>query len=125
MRGQRELAAATVRVDVDGPATQVALAYLAAAGVGELALGGAIDRLVAPGDVAGAPLLEATDVGRPMLEALADRVAALDPDVAVSAAAGHLDPIDVEPAADPARALVAGGRAAAAAIARICQGGEP
>lgn len=118
MRGQRALVAARVELALDSAAAHVAVAYLAAAGIGEIAVRGA-DRSVEPGDVAGSPLLCADDVGQPLIDALAARVAALNPDVEV-VAGGDAPPLEIERADNPARALIAGGLAAAAEIARIC-----
>jgi adenylyltransferase/sulfurtransferase len=112
-KGQERLLAAVVRVEDAGGAGAAALVYLAAAGIGTLAIadGGA----VAAGD---AWLYEAADRGRPRLEAARERIAALNPDVRVTGAGeGRL--LEVEPAADPIAQLEAGARAAARLIRRI------
>jgi len=119
MPGQKRLLSATLRVDLDGPAAHVALAYLAAAGVGTLAIGRATGSIGAD-EIAGAPLLVSADIGRPRLAALGERVAALNPDSEVIEATDE-QPIAIESAGDPAGALIAGGLAAARAIAAICQ----
>jgi adenylyltransferase/sulfurtransferase len=77
--GQRRLFEAAVVVDELAGETEAAVAYLAAAGVGTLVVR---DRGVveAPGF-----LFESSDVGRPRLDAVRDRVAALNPDVSVLA----------------------------------------
>src|SRR5215467_1918318 len=76
--GQRRLFQGAVVVDDLTGEAEAAVAYLAAAGVGTLVVR---DRGVveAPGF-----LFEASDVGRATLDALRERVAALNPDVAVA-----------------------------------------
>jgi molybdopterin/thiamine biosynthesis adenylyltransferase len=120
-RGQRRLLDGAVGVAIgrgDGAAV-AALAYLAAAGVGRLALGGDADGPVAPEDVAAGVLYGAADLGRPRRAALRDRIAALNPDVEICAAdapcALWLEPTG-EATDTLAAALIAGGRAAARAI---------
>jgi adenylyltransferase/sulfurtransferase len=122
IRGQRKLATAAVHVAVDSAAAHVAIAYLAAAGVGTVALGGPVDSPIDGAEIAGAPLLAAADIGSHRGDAIAARIAALEPDVEVVAAAPeHGAPLEVDATDDPARALIAGGLAAARAIARICE----
>jgi adenylyltransferase/sulfurtransferase len=112
--GQCRLLAATVAVERADGAGAVALLYLAAAGVGTL--------IVADVEaVAGADgiLYEVDDVGRPRREAARDRLAALNPDVAVrfdGMAAHRLAP---PPAPDAARALALGAEAAARVVKEI------
>lgn len=124
MRGQRRLLAGVVRVDLlssgGSAAAHVAIAYLAAAGVGTLALGGDVDGAIDAAEIAGAPLLCAADAGRPRGAAIAERVAELNPDVAVEIAAGQ-PALEIDAVDDPAAALIAGGLAAARAIARLCE----
>ncbi len=124
-----------VEVGVDRAAEAVALAYLAAAGVGRLFLIGDTDGAVASLEVDHSILLGRADVGRVRSEALVARLNALNPEVLVSVArggapeqarrlaippesamiAGGTDGIDVV----LADALVAGGIAAARLITRI------
>lgn len=80
-RGQERLLAATVSVAVDGTAGRLAAAYLVAAGVGTVALAGAVDRPVAADDAVFP--LEAGDVGQPLGRALAVHLRARNPDVTV------------------------------------------
>lgn len=77
--GQKRILAATVVVDDAGAAGAAAICYLAAAGVGTIVV---TDRgAVGAADVGA--LYEAADVGRARLDAVRDRVAALNPDVRV------------------------------------------
>jgi molybdopterin-synthase adenylyltransferase len=83
--GQERLLQARVAVRV-GPgcdAEIAALAYLAAAGVGTLALSGEADGPVTAAEVASGILYGAADVGRPRREAISERLRALNPDVTV------------------------------------------
>jgi len=121
--GQLRLLAGAVTVAVrpgDGAAV-AALAYLAAAGVGTLRLAGDAAGPVDDADLAAGLLYRAGDAGRPRLEALAERIAALNPDVAVVAAAPGDPPIAIDPAGRLADALVAGGAAAVAALAALIE----
>jgi adenylyltransferase/sulfurtransferase len=135
--GQERLLAAAVAVEVgaDRPASVVALAYLAAAGVGRLRLTGDVDGLVSAREVRDAILLGTADVGRVRADALAARLGALNPDVVVErapdrAAAGVEGSTDgsaeawlrCEPGGDLAAALIAGGGAACRRIAAIARG---
>ena len=134
-RGQRALLAATVQVDLrhDRAAQLVAAAYLAGAGVGTLALvgGEAVVRPVDTGFV-----LEPSDVGLPLREALRHRLAERTPDVRVrdeiadeealrlelpaDLPAGATDADDADDADGPwARALWRGGLAAGRAITTL------
>jgi molybdopterin-synthase adenylyltransferase len=122
--GQERLLAAAVRVDV-GPgrdAEVAALIYLAAAGVGTLALAGDATGAVTPAEVAGGIGYGADDVGRARGDALAARIAAINPDVRVAAADGVAGAVAlvVEPG-EPglAGALVRGGAAATVLLHRI------
>jgi adenylyltransferase/sulfurtransferase len=118
--GQLRLLAATVAVDVrEGAHAEVAaLAYLAAAGIGRLELTGDAGGAVTRNDVAGGILYADSDVGRPRVDALRERVAAINPDVHVVAAdAGRtgLDltgPLFEDGPAGVADAIIAGGAAA-------------
>ncbi|HUS65446.1 MAG TPA: ThiF family adenylyltransferase, partial [Kofleriaceae bacterium] len=78
-RGQERLLAAAVAVDLGGgPAAVAAVAYLAAAGVGRIALAG--DGPVTAEDAALGILYGTADVGRSRVDAIRDRVADLNPD---------------------------------------------
>jgi adenylyltransferase/sulfurtransferase len=111
--GQERLLAATATLEIrpGDAATIVALAYLAAAGVGRLRLTGATDDPVTTADIAAGILYRASDLGRPRFEALVARLAALNPDVAVSRTDAAAD-VSVPFHADIAEALVHGGYAA-------------
>ncbi len=129
-RGQERLLGATVTVPVGpgGDAAVAALAYLAAAGVGRLRLSGDPGGPVTAREQAGGILYGVSDVGRPRLEAIAERIGAINPDVRVEAATepGGLA-LDLEPAtgdrADVAAALAVGGAAAARTLAAILAAG--
>jgi molybdopterin/thiamine biosynthesis adenylyltransferase len=118
--GQERLLAATATVEVQpgDAAAIVAVAYLAAAGVGRLRLTGAVDDPVTAGDVAGGILYRRADLGRPRLEALAARLHALNPDVTVTRTDAPAD-ISVAPTGDLCEALIHGGHAATRALARL------
>ncbi|MBP6847273.1 MAG: hypothetical protein KA201_26165 [Kofleriaceae bacterium] len=108
-RSQDRLGAATAVVDVDGRAGQLAALYLAAAGVGTLAL---------RGGAAAAPPGFPFDAAAPGVVAvgLAAAVAARNPEVAVRAAApteAALAIADDRPDLPLADALARGGEAAA------------
>ena len=124
-RGQERLLAACVAVDV-GPghgAEVAALAYLAAAGVGRLRLLGDTEGPVTRDDVAGGILFGAGDVGRPRSRALRDRLAGINPDVDVTAAAdpaGHVLVVDGGTGAC-ADALIAGCGAATRMLATLLE----
>lgn len=128
-RGQRALLAATVHVSARELAVaQVALAYLAGAGVGTLVVRDA-PPLVDACHVGF--LLEPGDVGVPVLEALRRRIAERTPDTEVRAAGSADEPGPVllsEPAAPaqtgPAElveALWRGGEAATQALLALSQ----
>lgn len=87
--GQKRLLAASVTVELGAPcaAELVALAYLAAAGVGHLMVTGAIDRPVSGQDVTDGILLGIEDIGTELFTAVSARVRALNPDVSVSGGA--------------------------------------
>lgn len=106
--GQARLLRSAARV-----ADEAAILYLAAAGVGTLIVG---ER--APVAAAGL-LFEAADVGRPWLDAVRDRVGALNPDVQVMADGAGIEVQAVVSADDPAARLEAGARAARLAIAEL------
>jgi len=117
--GQERLLAARVRIpfDDDVGASCVAAAYLAAAGVGELALRGRIDDAVTAEHVRLAMPLHAEDQGRPLLEALRLRLEEQNPDMRVlrasSSSEGTRDLTLTGPtSASPAEALRRGGDAA-------------
>jgi len=94
-RGQVRLLASRVLFVHLGPAASTTLAYLSAAGIGELGL---VDEApVSPDDVRGAPLAHCrVNVGQPRPEAAARLAAALHPEVRTAAFA------------DPGAALAAG-----------------
>lgn len=142
-RGQRALLAATVQVSLeDLAAAQVALAYLAGAGIGTLVLRDA------PAVVIAAHvgfLLEPADEGAPVVEALRRRIAERAPDTSVRAAdeqgdepgpvllrgpieesiEGAVDEPDEWPAAPPlVAALWRGGQAAAKVLLELCQAAQ-
>jgi adenylyltransferase/sulfurtransferase len=118
-RGQRRLLSASVALEVGphAPAAHWAIAYLAAAGVGRIELDGDAASPVTEPEVAGGPLLIAADVGTPRIEALGRRVAALNPDVTVAAAAGA-PRLELDGAGEP---MIAGGAAAARAIRALIE----
>jgi molybdopterin-synthase adenylyltransferase len=125
--GQARLlaAAARVRVGPARPAGAVALAYLAAAGVGTLVLrDDASHEPVSEREVQGTIVLGVADIGCARGDALARRLAALNPDVRLTVGDGPEFVVDVvacepEDPLDVASALCAGGRAAIAAITTL------
>ncbi len=134
-RGQRALLAATVQVSLaDLAAAQVALAYLAGAGIGTLVLRDA-PAVVTAGHVGF--LLEPADEGAPVVEALRRRIAERAPDTSVRAADEREDepgPVllreplqepDEWPAEPPlVEALWRGGQAAAQVLLELCQAAQ-
>jgi hypothetical protein len=143
-RGQARLLAAAVAVEIGpGRAAEVtALAYLAAAGVGRIFLGGDLAGPIGDDEIATGVLYGVADRGRPRGQAARERIAELNPDVAVTGAgdaapgvlrlADELAPADPAALADPAclvlgpggavaDALVRGGQAAAALLLRIAR----
>lgn len=89
-RGQRALLGGAVAVSLEGDAETraaalVALAYLAGAGVGTLAVVGAWEAPVTAAELG--LLLEAAELGQPRGPAIAKRIAERTPDVRVVAAA--------------------------------------
>lgn len=114
--------AARLRVGPARPAGAVALAYLAAAGVGTLILEDGAPGSVSEDEIPANILLVAEDVGHLRARALAARARSLNPDTEViSAASPRADAIEVAPAepsdaADLAAALVVGGEAAVRAL---------
>jgi molybdopterin/thiamine biosynthesis adenylyltransferase len=121
-RGQKRLLAAAVAVELGpGRAAEItALAYLAAAGVGRLVLVGDVGGPVGDDEIAGGVLLGAADRGRPRGQAVRERIAALNPDVAVSESdeADGLRLADELMPADPSALALGPGGAAADALAR-------
>ncbi len=113
--GQERLLAATVPVELDGPAAIVTATYLAAAGVGILALRGG-DRPVTEEDVASGIALGQSDLGRPVGQALSERLSAINPDVRVVSVPGQAPQVRPAPVAD---ALVEGGLEACRIIHEI------
>ena len=144
-RGQERLLAAEVEVEL-GPgrdAELAALAYLAAAGVGRIAIAGAgAAGPIEAGEVTAGILYGAGDVGRPRIEAVAERIGRINPDVRVAAgaasAAGWRLADELAPAGEPgastgaaagaagdgmrlADALVRGGAAATRVLTAIAR----
>jgi len=111
--GQKRLLAAAVLVEIglDPAAESVALAYLAAAGVGRLVLAGDVDAAVTGAEACVGILLGASDIGRPRIDAMTERLAALNPDVRVERAstwpAGASAPTPLAPAMPPISAIPA------------------
>ena len=139
--GQARLFAAEVVVDLGAAggdrqsgARAAALAYLAAAGVGRLVLGGAAGAApLGHHEVASGILFGTGDLGRARDQAVADRIVALNPDVTVVRGGGaaatalrledELEPVpdDLDPALAVADALARGGAAAARLLVRIAR----
>jgi molybdopterin-synthase adenylyltransferase len=122
-RGQERLLGAAIAVPV-GPraaAEVAALIYLAAAGVGTLVVTGEPDGAVTAAEQSAGIAYGVTDVGRPRIEALRERVGAINPEVTVTLSPhpGAVLLSAAEPADDVASALIAGGNAAARTIARL------
>ncbi len=119
--GQRRLlaSAAALVLGPERPASAVALAYLAAAGVGRIDVASA-DDAVTEAEVAGNLVLGIEDAGRERLAAVRERIAALNPDVRITAGAAssalRVEPDEPGDPSDVGAALVAGGRAAVGAI---------
>jgi len=114
--------AVSVRLDDSSQPGTAAIAYLAAAGVGRIAIAGNIQRTVTGDDVG--LLLHQDDVGLPLRVAIKERVAALNPDVTVT-----WSPEDTDCALAPrsasrslADALWVGGEAALLAVEQLSQG---
>jgi adenylyltransferase/sulfurtransferase len=112
--GQKRLLAATAVVRDAAGAGAAALVYLAAAGVGTIAL--LDESCVRPEDVGF--LYEARDVGRRRREAARERIAALNPDVTV-AVEGSGRPVQVSGGGDAVDALLLGARAAESWIREV------
>jgi hypothetical protein len=91
--GQRRLLAATVAVELGAAraAEVAALAYLAAAGVGRLVLGGDPAGAIGADEVRPGLLFGVADVGRARGEAARDRIAGINPAVEVVIGAGEGD----------------------------------
>jgi adenylyltransferase/sulfurtransferase len=124
--GQARLLAARARLSIgEASGAQVAaLAYLAAAGVGTLIVAGDVREPVTGRDVQLGILYGQSDIGRPRLDALRDRIGAINPDVEVTdAGSGHW--LEIGPStsetADVAGALIAGGEAALRFIAEVAR----
>ena len=131
-RGQERLLAAAVAIEVGpGRAAEVAaLTYLAAAGVGRLAVLGEARGPLEPSEAASGILYGEADIGQPRIDAIRARISALNPDVtvldhapadaiALAVAAGHGEVGDEDEVSD---ALVRGGAAASQLLARIARG---
>ncbi len=134
-RGQERLLAAAVAVEVGpGRAAEVAaLTYLAAAGIGRLALLGEPRGALEASEAASGILYGEADIGRPRIDAIRARIAALNPDVtvldqppsdaiALAVDAGHGEVGDEDEVSD---ALVRGGGAASRLLAHIARGDGP
>jgi len=127
--GQERLLAASVAVDVgaESAAEIAAIVYLAAAGVGRIVLGGGALEPVTEAEVAAGLAYGGADVGRPRIEAIRDRVCAVNPDVSVVAAVGsehaarRLSRISLAGPVDLARALVHGCAAATRLLAELAR----
>lgn len=129
-RGQRRLLDGAVRVMVGSEriAELVALAYLAAAGVGTLVLAGDTETPPTADELRWGLLLGAADGQRSRHAAISERVAALNPDVRVTtepvADCLELSPMEA-PAVDASRlasALITGGLAASHVLAQLIRG---
>lgn len=125
-RGQKKLLAGVVRAEIGpGKAAEVcALTYLAAAGVGRLEISGDAAGALTAAEVETGIAYGHGDVGRPRIDALAERLCAINPDVTVSAATtDDAWAVRCPPTAskknDIASALIAGGLEAARAIAHL------
>ncbi|ACY16676.1 ThiF family adenylyltransferase [Haliangium ochraceum] len=144
--GQARLLAARVRVALgqDPGAEQVALAYLAAAGVGTLELAGELAGPVSAAEAALGILLGPADVGAPRFDAVRARLTAINPDAQITRtpdadadadalaplpalgiaapqaqASAEAEPGSFDPAAALADALVRGGARAIHTITRL------
>ncbi|MCG8418287.1 MAG: ThiF family adenylyltransferase [Proteobacteria bacterium] len=109
--GQKRFLTASVVIEV-GPgcaAEMVALTYLAAAGVGNLVLSGDLRGAVDRRDVRDGIVFAATDIGRERIDAIAERIQAINPDVAVTAVDESDDKSNARPLAGPVQLDVAGG----------------
>jgi adenylyltransferase/sulfurtransferase len=128
--GQKRLLAAIVAVDL-GPDRLIegaAIAYLAAAGVGHLLLGGDARGPLTDAEVACGILYGLGDVGRPRVDAIRDRVLAINPDVSVSRADdpdtahrvdAQLPRVAIDGEVDLPGALIHGGAAAVRTITEL------
>ena len=141
--GQQRLLSAqvAVRVGIDASAQAVALAYLAAAGIGRIFLTGDTDGPVINAEVDQSIVLGREDVGKPRSEALIARLTAINPEVLVSVSVSgppeSATVLEVTPQATEDRsglpieatvvtsALVDGSAAAAKLIANIARGSTP
>ncbi len=128
--GQERLLGSSVRIDVTPPcpAAIVAIAYLAAGGVGRLVLSGETSGAVTAEEAATGVLFGSVDRGLPRHQAISERVAALNPDVSVVVgesaedAAGQSTLLEVVGGADSvADSLIVGARAAARLMASIAR----
>lgn len=119
--GQRRLleSSAAVRI-AGGSAAVAALAYLAAAGVGRLIVLGDAGGAVTAADARRGILYGHSDIGRPRLHALRERIAAINPDVEVTGE-GDAPVVETEPCDDVAGALIAGGEAALRFVAEVAR----
>lgn|GEM_PF-7070613 len=141
--GQQRLLSAqvAVRVGIDASAEAVALAYLAAAGVGRIFLTGDTDGPVINAEVDQSVVLGREDVGKPRGEAFIARLTELNPEVLVSLSVSgppqSASVLEIVPQGTEDRsglpiestvvtsALVDGSAAAAQLIANIARGSTP
>lgn len=128
--GQERLLDSTVAVELrpNGAPEVAAIIYLAAAGVGCIVLSGAVRDPVTESEVGVGLAYGASDVGRARLDAIRERVTALNPDVRVvpadeqAAVDAHLPAMDLSGDVDLARALVHGCSAAARLLGELSRG---
>jgi adenylyltransferase/sulfurtransferase len=126
--GQARLLAATVVVDLgvdladDLAAAIAAATYLAAAGIGTIVLLGAA-RIVREPDIHASIALDASHVGRTLLDAVSTRLIALNPDVRITDTPQHEPSVHVRLELDAGDSpLVRGGLAATRTIHAIATG---
>ncbi len=127
--GQERLLASTVAIDI-GPNTAAevaAVVYLGAAGVGQIVLGGRCREPVTEAEIAPGLAYGPRDLGRPRLEAIRDRIEAVNPDVTVLESGGdtrvdaRLEPVELPEGSesDLSIALVRGCAAATRLLAEL------
>jgi len=121
-RGQERVLDARVAIQATGDAaSHCALVYLAASGVGHIALRGG-DQVVTESEVTHSLLFRDSDIGRSRFEAFAEAIAALNPDVALSRAAENAEFLEVGAADSLAEGLETGCAAAASVVYALAQG---
>ena len=127
--GQERLLGSTVEVRVgpDSAAEVAAIVYLAAAGVGRIVLTGLVEDPVTEPEVRRGLPYGLADVGLPRIEAIRERVTAVNPDVCVVAADepgavdARLPSISLPGEIDLARALIHGCAAATRLLGELCR----